>query len=254
MLKFAREKNRVFHNPTLGLISLTSDHVNWITIADKNLWATVVYNHGDTKDETNCGNFYQWGNNYWFPFVGTSNTSQTPADASAYGPWNYYSDSLFIAKPILQYWTWPTPYQVWDSSDNKDLWWGETWTLAAMQWPCPSWFHIPTATELNSLLSIRNTVWFYSFEQTLKMPIAWLLDQWAPSNTTKWYYTSCNAATYFDWDYVVDYYACGLLRFTENTAWVAFGGSDSPDRARWLSLRPFANTPTVPDSSRTALY
>lgn len=248
MLKFAREKNRVFHNPTLGLISLTSDHVNWITIADKNLWATVVYNHGDTKDETNCGKFYQWGNNYWFPFVGTSNTSQTPVDASAYGPWNYYSDSLFIAKPT----SW-TPFQVWDSSDNHNLWWGDTWTLAAMQWPCPNWFHVPTSTELNSLLSIRNTVWFYSFEQTLKMPMAWLLDQWAPWTTTTWYYTSCNAVTYYDAIYYVNDYACVSLQFAEASAWVS-SGRNSPDRARWLSLRPFANTPTIPDSGRIALY
>lgn len=38
-----KPKPWIFHNTTLGLISLSSDGSNWITIADKNLWATTVF-------------------------------------------------------------------------------------------------------------------------------------------------------------------------------------------------------------------
>ena len=112
----------VFHNSTDGLISLSSDWTNWITIADKNLWATTVYHYGDTMSESNCGKFYQRWNNYWFPRTWTiTDTSSTLVDASWYWPWNYYLDSTFIT-------TSASPYD-WSSVQNDNLWWWETWVV-----------------------------------------------------------------------------------------------------------------------------
>jgi len=77
----------IYHNATLWLITIVNrqySQMQYITIADKNLWATTVYNSGDTLSQANCGNYYQWGNNYWFPFTWTVTTSTTQVDASNY--------------------------------------------------------------------------------------------------------------------------------------------------------------------------
>ena len=59
----------VYHNATLWLITVHyySTDDCWIrkTMADKNLWATTVYNNWDALSEANCGKFYQWWNNGW---------------------------------------------------------------------------------------------------------------------------------------------------------------------------------------------
>ena len=78
----------IYHNPTAWLISLSSDGTNRITIVDKNLGATQVYNDGDELTQENCWNYYQWGNNYGFPFSWNIETSSAKIDATNY--WPYY--------------------------------------------------------------------------------------------------------------------------------------------------------------------
>lgn len=104
----------IYHNSSLWLISISSDGSNWITIMDKNLWATTVYNSGDTLSEANCWNYFQRWNNYGFPFTWSVTVSTSTVDASTYWPWNYYSSSTFIS------YSWS-----WDSSNNKNLRWWE---------------------------------------------------------------------------------------------------------------------------------
>lgn len=107
----------IFWSSTDWLISLSSDWQTWITIQDKNLWATTVWNSWDTLSGTNCWKYYQRWNNYWFPRTWSVTTSSTQVDASAYWPWNYYSSSTFITRSS-------SPYG-WDSTDNWNLWWWE---------------------------------------------------------------------------------------------------------------------------------
>lgn len=111
----------IYHNSTLWLISLSSDWNDWTTISDKNLWATTVYSDWATLSESNCGKFYQWWNNYWFPFTWSITTSTSQVNASSYWPWNYYNSSTFIIRSSSPQW--------WDSSDNANLRWWETWVL-----------------------------------------------------------------------------------------------------------------------------
>ena len=92
-----------------------------ITIADKNLWATTVWNNWDTLSEANCWKYYQRWNNYWFPFTWSVTTSSTKVDASSYWPWNYYSRNVFVTIAT-------SPYS-WDSSNNQDLRWWVTWII-----------------------------------------------------------------------------------------------------------------------------
>lgn len=108
----------IFWSSTDWLVSLSSNWTTWITIADKNLWATTVWNSWDTLSEANCGWYFQRWNNYMFPFTWSVTTSSTKVDASNYWPWNYYSSSTFITKD----WSWDYPY-------NYNLrWWVSQWT------------------------------------------------------------------------------------------------------------------------------
>lgn len=107
------EDGWIFWSSADWLISLSSDWQTWITIQDKNLWATTVWNSWDTLSEANCGKYFQWGNNYWFPRTWSVTTSWTKVDASNYWPENYYSSSTFIT------WTWN-----WSSVQNDNIrWW-----------------------------------------------------------------------------------------------------------------------------------
>lgn len=106
----------VFRNSSLWLISVSWDWTTWYTIHDKNLGATTVFNQWDTANDTNCGYFYQWGNNYWFPHSGTVTTSSTKVDARDYWPDNYYSSTTFITSSVD-----------WSSSNNDNLRWWVTW-------------------------------------------------------------------------------------------------------------------------------
>ena len=113
------EAGWIFWSSTDWLISLSSDWNTWITIADKNLGATTVWNSEDTLSEANCGKYYQRWNNYGFPRTWTiANQSTTQVDASAYWPWNYYSSDTFIKYNGR-----------WDTTDNWNLWWWETWVV-----------------------------------------------------------------------------------------------------------------------------
>lgn len=142
----------IFWSSTDWLISLSSDWITWITIADKNLWATTVWNSWDTLSETNCGKYYQWGNNYWFPRTWSVTTSSTQVDASNYWPWNYYSSSTFITRSS-------SPYG-WDTTDNWNLRWWETWVQTA-SWNLVVWdklYKIVTSTTAPASWTANNII------------------------------------------------------------------------------------------------
>lgn len=126
----------IFHNSTLWLISLSSDWTNWLTIADKNLWATTVWNSWDTLSESNCGKYFQRWNNYGFAFTWTISSSTTLVNASSYWPWNYYSVATFIKVSN-------SPYD-WSSVKNDNLRWWVTWA------PYLQWVEISLRTIVNT--------------------------------------------------------------------------------------------------------
>ena len=228
----------IYHNEELGLISLSSDGSNWITIADKNLWATTVWDNWDTLSEANCGWYFQWGNNYMFPFAWTVTTSSTRVNASTYWPWNYYSSSTFI-----------TNDWAWDTTDNGNLRWGNTWTNEAMQWPCSNWYHMPLDTEWLSVYNVWTGLWWWTkdwpaFWATLKLPLAWARAYYDASllqQDTQWYYWASTR-------YSTPYGYCLLFwNNALNSQWwrnCAFG----------FSIRPFKNKAVQPDENWSVLY
>lgn len=230
----------IYHNPSLWLISLSSDWSTWITIADKNLWATQVYNDGDALSEANCGKYYQWWNNYGFPFTWPTSTSSTLVDTSWYGPWNYYSSSTFITVGSR------TPYD-WSSPQNDNLWWDVTDTNIARQWPCANWYHIPSWNELKNLINIYKTSLWLDWSGVgtyLKIPLMWQIDsEW----NLRWRWSQYRLpSTSPDDDFPTD--------FTEILIYWNLFTTSAWYRMYGFGIRPFANTPVQPDDSRTVLY
>ena len=106
----------IFWDTVWWMITITDGSMGY-TIADKNLWATTVWNSWDTLSVANCWKYYQRWNNYWFAFSVSVTKSSSRVDASTYWPWNYYSSSTFL-------WVW---YPDWSSVQNNNLWGGDTW-------------------------------------------------------------------------------------------------------------------------------
>lgn len=231
----------IYHNSTLWLITLADGAWNDITIADKNLWATQVYNDGDALSKANCGKYYQWWNNYWFPRNWWMSTAAGQVSSSGYWPWNYYSSSIFRIIDIGQFQNWD-----WSSNQNDNLRWDVTDTSAARRWPCDSWYHIPSASEASSLLSMWANLFPWnisSFYSTIKMPGAWRIiwNNWNVLHSGWLYWTTAPSVYPYNTRYSkliavgVDYLYNGA-------------------RSDWLSIRPFKNTPVQPDETRTVLY
>ena len=221
----------IYHNSTLWLISLSSDWTNWFTISDKNLGATTFYNDGDTLSEANCGYYYQWGNCYWFAFSWTLSVSTSTVNAQNYWPWNYYTNS-----------TWRNVVPR-DSSQNPNLWWWTTGTVEAMQWPCPSGYHIPNDTDRQSLRSIWVTNWAWTlsdwnnFGLYLLLPRVWMRDNDGSTIISRgsiWYYWSSNI--WSSWSYWHN------MSFSDTYIW---SGSSNFQTRYGSNIRPFANTPVA---------
>ena len=233
----------IYHSPDLWLISLSSDWINWITIADKNLGATQVYNDGEELSVNNAWNYYQWWNNYGFPFTWAVTISSTQVNAQNYWPWNYYSSSTFIINN--------TTYDR-SSVSNQNLWWWITWTNEAMKWPCDNGYHVPTQDEWWGLISLLSIIWITTgswVKEYLKMPFAWIVyggTSWDKQYLdTYWNYYSSHPAYESWWTNRVRGLQIDASNINNNFA---------PTRTTALSIRPFKNTTVQPDSSRTVLY
>lgn len=229
----------IYHNATLWLISISADWANWVTIADKNYWATTVYNSWDTVSAANAGNFFQWWNNYPFPYSWATNIVTSQTSAATYSWQNPYSSSTF--RNVNWYHR--------DSSENKDLRWDVTNTLEARKWPCDTGRHVPTLDELFWLLDLWNTLWAWNarpsvwtnFATYMKIPICYL-HNWAYPYTYLWWLISSSFWNDESWD-------ADQLSIT--STWTANKNNMS---TVWINLRPFKNSPVVPDSSWTKIW
>jgi len=135
----------IFHNATLWLISISKDWTDWITIADKNVWATTVYNSWDTMSQSNRWKFFQRGNNYGFP-SGSNNfeKTSTKVDTSWYWPLRPYYWRVFI--------TWSTQDwdRDWSTVENGDL----RWYLSYDDWSSKS-----NVISCNWVSSVNGKTW-----------------------------------------------------------------------------------------------
>lgn len=243
----------VYHNPDLWLITLSSDWNNWITIADKNLGATTVFevwsgtttiNGWTSISEANAWKFFQWWNNYWFPFTWAVNKSNTKVNTAGYWPWNYYNSSTFV---------YDSNFGSWETTINPNLWWGTTWTNEAMRWPCQEGFHVPKADEFMSLIDIIEGlgITWHTIMYCLKMPATSNL------NASDWNYNTSNTrfCEFYFADTFNNWTPWRVTRLVDNYWTVSFSktltvNSDSS----WHCVRPFKNEREYPTDEWTVLF
>lgn len=247
----------IYWNQNLWLISYTINGVDWFTITDKNLWASQVYEYWDTKSQSNCGTFFQWGNNYWFPFWDTSITKDTDTvEVTWYWPSNYYSRNVFVYKdtPI---WASASRCISFVDTDRVTNLWGEiTNTFVARKWPCNDWYHVPTPSELQWLAEYIVAIWDIS---------------WGAANL--WVFKMQDDAWYIDnrtWDFVssMTRYRSSSVPLSSgvpllwsasalsivNNRWNSNAYIATSYNSSWYLIRPFKDTPVVPDSTWTKLF
>ena len=137
----------------------------WITLLDRNLWASATW-AGIDESMQSFWYYFQWWNNYGFPSNPSESISSTgtKVDASEYWPNTangYYSSNIFIK------WTydWSTMHNnnlrwwSWDSRDGNDRGYPVE-NPVDRRWPCPENYHIPSIWEWNKL--IKFWTWEYS--------------------------------------------------------------------------------------------
>lgn len=172
-------------NWNTGFTAWTITVTDWtttITILDRNLWATAawtwcedinydLYHPKCSGIDNTYWYLFQWWNNYWFPsHWELSNMSSTLVSSPINIP---YSSSTFI-----------TGHSNWMNDDSVvNLWWWATndgsynannrqiTNAQERQWPCPDWFHVPSAWELYKLFSMFNND-ASDIHENLKIPYA----------------------------------------------------------------------------------
>ena len=131
----------IFTNWSGEFISVSGDGTNWVTIYNKNLWASNQREPGYIPANSNAWLFYQWWNNYWFTWD-SWDWSYYPVSASWYGPWNYYNKSTFITCHWIDL--------SWDSSWNANLWGWATQSTGT--------YTLINAEQVNQ--ATANTIWW----------------------------------------------------------------------------------------------
>lgn len=231
----------VYHDATLWVISVSSDWQNRITISDKNEWASACRTWKVTQTRETCWRLFQWWNNTGFEYLSNSPVDDTNTiDTTWYGPGNYYvwADNTFInVNPDRS------------SVDNGDLWWWETDTVEARQWPCVSWFHVPSQQEYTNLVTVMNTLGTTIWWQYLLMPTTWFRyasTGW--SSTHIWIWT----LSYY-WTSDTDVQWTAVVACIYDDDWNDWGFT-TVNRSTWCNLRAFKNIPIQPNMDWTVLY
>ena len=268
----------IFHNVDCGIISLSGDWVNWITMQDKNVWATEVYS--GTNREENIWCYFQRWNNYWFsPYP--SKTSGTKVDVSWYCPSTYCCDTFIccangdwacvsntnlwwaqtgvvqLENVVCNTWVRTFNWQEWDvcisiPSQYCAWTWISIWAIndySAQRWPALFCFHVPRQDERDNVISIITSCLGLSncwctIKTYLKMPRGWLRNK-------------DNGVLRDHWN---ENYAQHLWTSTCGVYLQYSRSANSISTGSWLSMwysypvRAFADCPVVPDSSWTTLY
>ena len=239
-------------------ISDPENPLSWFTIMDRNLWAKEPW-----LWENSYWYSYQWWNNYWF--LNSSNIETTPILAERddkyennwyywtqfittyYGPYDYWSGSYF--HDWLWWWSW--------DNENNNRWLDNiSETAVNRKWPCPEWWHIPSAWEWSKVLEYFNetynkdndthnelsfdglhlsnsTIYWSNFQKYFQIPFAGYLYQWsnyAGKSYWNWYYWSSSV-----------YYSNSRSAYTFYLTNGSIYSWYMYNRTQWNSIRCFKN-------------
>jgi len=163
-----------------GVISIISGDII-LTMMDKNLWASVAGLWSDSY-----GSYYQrWNNRPYTPWY----WSYSMALYQNYWPWNpFLGNTYYTNGSENDYWSgviiWNEYQEIFDNlwwwmwdNENNNWWWINNWEVR--QWPCPTWYHVPSAWEWKSL-----TKFYYDARgrRYRTLPQAFNLPYWGYSN------------------------------------------------------------------------
>lgn len=236
---YTHEYWTIMHNAELWQIKISADTFDDIIIADKNLWATTVFNYWDTISAANLGNVYQWWNNHAFPYGASSPTvSTSQVDMSSYTTPSTYNSSTFINVSTSN-----TLWTSWSATQWINLRWNTTNTEAARKGPCPAWYHVPSNIEVNNLINAMKKIGLRTgnqFSEYLKMPIPGFYKYsngiYVQYEGDRWSYWTSQFNTTQE---VPQSYAL-YIRTTSNTS-----TSYCTATSQLCPIRPFVNTTTA---------
>ena len=229
----------IAHDTVAGEITMANGQWS-MTIMDKNLWASNVRNRGDTLSEANCWYVFQRWNSYGFSWnweiTKVISSQSTRIDSSNYWPWNNYLSSNFMI-------TWTGWGIVYIRPINEDMWWDVTDTDFARQWPCPSWYHIPSKNEFGYFINAYKALFpnrtVASFRDSFCIPLAWTRSFSNWNSQYSWVYWEYLTSTIWDANNQYPYYLRIEKDDALNPRWRSTAAT-----AAWLSIRPFKNTVT----------
>lgn len=223
----------IYHSAEKWLITMSCGDWRWITIKDKNLWATTT----DISSTDSYWCYYQWWNNYWFPqsWFTTSTTCANTNRCCA----STYCNCTFIKT---------SNNCDWSTKVNDNLRWDTSNTRYARRWPWPDWFHVPSfADKCRMVLTMKCILWRDLTTQDtvdyLYMPKSWYI--WYNNATatcvwTSWYWRL--SSYYAAWSYP------NGLSYNTATANCS-SASNYNRRATWYPIRPFKDMPEIPDET-----
>ncbi len=132
--------------------------ISWdtiLTMLDKNEWANVAWIWEDSY-----GELYQRWNNA--PIKSVSAVKNERVEYENYWPWHSFYDATFrYGSTMYDYWqngstdndTHYNNLWWWSGDDTAwDWWWINNWDMR--QWPCDTWYHVPSIMEWESVLHI----------------------------------------------------------------------------------------------------
>lgn len=207
-----------YWNQSLWLISLSADWTEWITIQDKNVWATelapVFTDEIDLVDSNWIWswNYFQLWNCNWFDRYWPFNKQE----------WQYTWNVL----PLI------SPFYCWTLADG---WCANKNILTNMQWAIDSsgWRFI-----INTLENFGITD-YHDISRVLMLPLAWYLagqdGVWQRDRSNIWWYYRC-----WDWDDTNKECTHVLINIpndpNNDPIWLSKGGL----RLEWYNIRSYS--------------
>ena len=195
----------------------------WYTVSACNVWATVAWT---STWALTIWKHFQWWRNDWFDYNwwATPTTTTTLYTWTAHVVWwidlswnSTYANKFIIASSTYSY-NWLS--KTWESTDPG---WG--------QWPCESWYHVPTQNEWSWIVTAWQwwSIWS-SMQTALKLPYAGYRNQnngafWLVGSFGFYWSSAPNDTNGFS----LYFYSSGIAP------------GSSYDRVRGFSLRCFKN-------------
>lgn len=222
----------IYENSSEWLISMSYDWINWLTIANKDLWASIPWERGYL--------YQRWNSNANLDSTPTT-TIPWPINTTGYWPWNYYASSSFVTSD----WDWSSPA-------NDNLWGDVTDDYIARRGPCPNGFHVPMSAEYGFLISCLDNLGL-GVTSWGNMRVATMIDM---LHFTSWGYIWVN------WIYTSTWYSRVGCYWT-SSPWamleLLIQISYWPrivSYARWCAapIRAFKDIEVIPDGSWTVIH